>query len=89
MQAVEAVNEASDPPQPIELVMTYDEFDIGATLAYRGKSLPLPDVPPSPAEILDDDGNLLLAGFMLKRQADRVQSTSKDGYGLLQLHFRQ
>ena len=89
MQAVEAVMEASDPQHPIELVMTYDEFDIAATLAYRGKAFQLPDVPPSPAEILEDDGSLLLAGFMLKRQADRVQSTSKDGRCLLQLHFRQ
>lgn len=89
MQAVEAVTEASDPQHPIELVMTYDEFDIAATLAYRGKAFDLPDVPPSPAEILKEDGALLLAGFILKRQADRVQSTSKDGRCLLQLHFRQ
>jgi NCS2 family nucleobase:cation symporter-2 len=89
MQAIEAVTEASDPQHPIELVMTYDEFDIGATLAYRGKAFRLPDVPPSPAEILDDDGSLLLAGFILKQQADRVQSTSKDGRCRLQLHFRQ
>jgi hypothetical protein len=46
-------------------------------------------MPPSPEEILKEDGHLLLAGFLLKRQADRVQSSSKDGQCLLQLHFRQ
>src|SRR5258708_6979876 len=85
----EAGIEAGDPQQPIELIMTYDEFDIAATFAYRGKAFQLPDVPPSPAEILDDDGSLLLAGFMLKRQADRVPFTSKNGRCLLELHFRQ
>jgi xanthine permease XanP len=89
MQAVEAVTEASEPQHPIRLVMIYDEFDITVKLVYRGKPLPLPEAPPSPAEILEDDGHLLLAGFLLKRQADRVQSTSKGEECLLQLHFRQ
>jgi xanthine permease XanP len=89
MQAVEAVAEASDPGHPIHLVMTYDEFDIDAKLIYRGKPLRLPDVPPSADEILMDGGHLLLAGFLLKRQADRVSSVSKDEQSLLELHFRQ
>jgi hypothetical protein len=69
--------------------MTYDEFDIDAKLFYRGKPLQLPDVPPSHDEILTDGGHLLLAGFLLKRQADRVTSVSKDGQSQLELHFRQ
>ena len=68
--------------------MTYDEFDVAAKLLYRGKPLRLPDVPPSADEILLEDGHLLLAGFLLKRQADGVNSTSKDGQNVLQLHFR-
>ena len=34
---------SSDPRSPIDLVMTYDEFDIEATLAYLGERLELPD----------------------------------------------
>jgi NCS2 family nucleobase:cation symporter-2 len=89
MQAVEAVSEASDPQHPIHLVMTYDEFDIAAKLVYRGKPLRLPDVPPSADEVLMEDGHLLLAGFLLKRQAAGVYAASKDGHNILQLHFRQ
>jgi NCS2 family nucleobase:cation symporter-2 len=89
MQAVETVTEASDPQHPIHLVLTYDEFDIDAKLAYRGKPLRLSDVPPSADEILMEDGHLLLAGFLLKRQADGVSSAGKDGQSVLQLHFRQ
>jgi xanthine permease XanP len=89
MEAVEAVMDASEPRQPIHLVMTYDEFDIAAKLVYRGKPLRLADVPPSADEIMGDGGHLLLAGFLLKRQADRVHSVSRDGQSLLQLQFRQ
>ncbi len=35
------------------------------------------------------DGHLLIAGFLLKREADRVQSGSKGDDCILQMHFRQ
>ena len=89
MQAVEAVSEASDPGHQIHLVMTYDEFDITATFIYGGQPLPLADVPPSADEILKEDGHLLLAGFLLKRQSDGLYSAIKDGQNLLRLNFRQ
>jgi hypothetical protein len=69
--------------------MTYDEFDIAATFFYCGQPVPLSDVPPSADEILKDDGHLLLAGFLLKRQADGVYSAIKDGQNLLRVNFRQ
>jgi NCS2 family nucleobase:cation symporter-2 len=89
LEAAEAVTDASDPQSPINLTLTYDEFDITAKLIYRGKPLQLLDLPPSADEILKEDGHLLLAGFLLKRQSDRIHSHSKDGECLLQLRFRQ
>ena len=78
-------------PHMASLYKEFDrnEFDIAAKLGYRGKPLQLPDVPPSADEILTDDGHLLLAGFLLKRQADGVKSLGTDGQNILQLHFRQ
>jgi hypothetical protein len=69
--------------------MTYDEFDIEAKLIYRGNPLQLPAAPPSADQIMTGDGHLLLAGFLLKREADRVQSGSKGDDCILQMHFRQ
>jgi NCS2 family nucleobase:cation symporter-2 len=89
LQAAEAVAEASEPQQPIGLTMTYDEFDIAAKLGYRGTALPLAEAPPSADDIVKDDGHLRLAGFLLRRQADRIYSRSKDGQCVLELHFRQ
>src|SRR5262249_6106447 len=85
LEAAEAVAQASDPQHPVTLTLTYDEFDITAKLIYRGKPLPLRDLPPSPDEIMMEDGHLLLAGFLLKRQSDRVDSHSKEGQCELQL----
>jgi NCS2 family nucleobase:cation symporter-2 len=89
LEATEAVVEASDRRYPVNLTLTYDEFDIAATLTYRGSRLPLPDLPPSSEEIMQEGGHLLLAGFLLKRQSDRIACDSKDGLCLLRLHFRQ
>ena len=89
LEATEAVMEASDPGDSINLAMAYDEFDIAANLTYRGRAIPLLDLPPSADEIMTEGGHLLLAGFLLKRKADRIDSESKDGLCVLRLHFRQ
>jgi hypothetical protein len=69
--------------------MSYDEFDIGAAFTYRGQPLELPELPPSGDEILEAGGDRLLAGFLVRRQADKAQATCKDGLCVLHLHFRQ
>jgi xanthine permease XanP len=89
MQAVEAVSELCDGTHPIRLVMTYDEFDIEATLAYRGERLALRERPPSADEIIEVGGERSLAGFLIGRQADQAKSTTNDGLCVLHLHFRQ
>src|SRR5262249_28715660 len=47
MQAVEAISDLCDRAHPIRLKMTYDEFDIEATLTYKGEQLELAVAPPS------------------------------------------
>jgi xanthine permease XanP len=89
LQAVEAVVELSDRKHPIDLTMSYDEFDIGTTLTYRGEPMELPDFPPSKDEIMEVGGDRLLAGFLVRRQADKAHVTCKDGLCVLNLHFRQ
>jgi NCS2 family nucleobase:cation symporter-2 len=47
-----------------------------------------PDVRPSLAQIRDgEEGARLLAGFMLRRKADRIRSESKDGRSRVLFHF--
>jgi NCS2 family nucleobase:cation symporter-2 len=89
LQAIEAVVDLSDREHPIDLTMSYDEFDIGTTLTYRGEPMELPDFPPSKDEIMEVGGDRLLAGFLVRRQADKAHVTCKDGLCVLNLHFRQ
>ena len=63
--------------------------DIEATLAYRGEQLELAELLPSTEDILAEGGHRPLAGFLIRRQADRAKSTMKEDLCLLQLTFRQ
>jgi xanthine permease XanP len=59
------------------LSASFDEFTLVAEIIYDGEPMPLPDLRPDERAILDDpDGTRLLAGWMLRRNADRVQCRS-------------
>lgn len=88
-QAVEAVIEFCQVKGPFTLAVSYDEFDIDAKLNYTGIALELPDWPPSHDELLEtEDGPRRLAGFLVRRQADRARSTVEHGATVLNLHFK-
>jgi xanthine permease XanP len=59
------------------LTASFDEFTLVAEIAYDGDPMPLPDRRPDQRAIIEDpDGTRLLAGWMLRRNADRVQTAS-------------
>jgi NCS2 family nucleobase:cation symporter-2 len=61
----------------ILLSASFDEFTLCAEIVYTGEPMPLPDRRPNPQAILEDpDATRLLAGWMLRRNADRVQVAS-------------
>jgi xanthine permease XanP len=87
-QAVEAVIEHCGPQGPVLLEAQFDEFNLDVQIIYQGAPLELPDRRPSVNEIIESEaGARRLAGFMLRRNADRVRSGSKDGNATLQFHF--
>jgi xanthine permease XanP len=84
-QAVEVIGQ---PRGGIEVAVSFDEFNLDARLNYEGVPLPLPDRKPDAADILaGDDGERLLAGYLLRGSADKVQSTHKVGRTMLHFHF--
>jgi NCS2 family nucleobase:cation symporter-2 len=86
-QAVEAVVEYCSPRGPIKLRASFDEFDVDLQVSYHGSELEFPDQPPSRQELLtSEDGQRRLAGYLIRRQADRVSNTS--GESALSLHFK-
>ncbi len=87
-QAVEAIIEFCRVTGPVELAVSYDEFDIDARLTYDGVALELPEWPPSHEEVLEaEDGARRLSGFLVRQQADRAQSGTERGATVLRLHF--
>jgi len=88
-QAVEALVHYCEVSGPIALSVSYDEFDIDARLAYAGVALELPARPPTHDELIaTDDGLRRMAGYLVRRQAERAHSTSENGMTVLHLHFK-
>ena len=88
LQLLEAVEENCWRGGSITLEASFDEFNLDIRVSYQGEALEFPDRRPSNEQIRDsDNGVRLLAGFMLRRNADRVRSDAKDGRALVHFHF--
>lgn len=73
---------------PIVVEASFDEFNLDVRVRYRGDVLTFPSQRPSLAQIREsEDGVRLLAGFMLRRNADRTRSEIKDGHARVLFHF--
>jgi xanthine permease XanP len=87
-QSLETIIESCAPQSPIEVEASFDEFNLDVRVSYIGAPLDLPDRRPSNEEIMaSDEGQRRLAGFMLRRSADRVQSTHKAGRSTVHFQF--
>jgi NCS2 family nucleobase:cation symporter-2 len=87
-QSVETIMEACDPKGPLEIQASFDEFSLDVRVSYLGEPLVLPQKRPTNEEIMEsEDGQRRLAGFLLRRYADRVSSTHRGGRSLIVFHF--
>jgi len=66
----------------------FDEFTFEVTIRYRGALLEPAPVRPSADAVLGDDGQLLLARYMLGRTADRVSAERQGDQSVLTLGLR-
>jgi xanthine permease XanP len=87
-QLIDAVADEYRQQGPIIVEASFDEFNLDVRLSYEGKELKFPEQRPTNAQIREnDDGARLLAGFLLRRNADRVRSEWKDGKANVLFHF--
>ena len=87
-QSLEVILDTCDPKGPLLIEASFDEFDLDVVVSYVGAPVELPELRPSNEEIAASDaGHRRLAGFMLRRFADRVESTHRDGRTMLLFHF--
>jgi xanthine permease XanP len=67
---------------------TFDEFNLDLELRYMGEKFEASETRPSPEEIIESaDGARRLAGFLVRRYADRVSTSGRDGAWTVRLHF--
>lgn len=87
-QLVEAVAENCWTAGPLTLEASFDEFNLIIHASYAGTPMTFPDKRPTDREIIEsDDGMSRLAGFMLRHNADRIRSESRDAHAHIWFHF--
>jgi len=87
-QAVETIQDLWDPLGPIQINVRFDEFNVDVALHYRGALIDLPERRPSDKEIIEtEEGHRRLAGYMLRRNADRVSALRKGDECIVEFHF--
>jgi xanthine permease XanP len=87
-QAIETIRENCEPEGPVVIDAHFDEFNLDVKISYRGLPLELPDQRPSDSDIIETEaGYRRLAGFLLRRNADRVSTSTQDGASVLRFHF--
>jgi NCS2 family nucleobase:cation symporter-2 len=87
-QSIETIVDGCEPQGPLEIEATFDEFNLDLRVSYVGPPLELPEQRPTNEEIMEsEEGQRMLAGFMLRRHADRVAATHKAGRSTILFHF--
>jgi NCS2 family nucleobase:cation symporter-2 len=88
IQLVDVVAEEFWTEGPLVVEASFDEFNLDVRVIYSGEAPRFPDKRPSNDEIRESaEGTKLLAGFMLRRNADRVRAERKDGIARVHFHF--
>jgi len=88
IQLLDAVRQNCWREGPIEIAASFDEFNLDVRATYTGEPLEFPQERPSNRDIMaSENGARLLAGFMLRRCADRLRSQSKEGRATVVLHY--
>jgi NCS2 family nucleobase:cation symporter-2 len=87
-QSIETIASSGVASGPLEVEASFDEFNLDVRVSYDGLPLELPEKRPSNEEIMaTDEGERKLAGFMLRRFADRVAATHKGSRSTVLFHF--
>jgi xanthine permease XanP len=88
VQLVDAIAETCWDSGTMSVRAGFDEFNLDITVTYPGQRIDFPEERPTVEQIHEsEDGARLLAGFMLRRNADRIQSADKDGECTVHFHF--
>ena len=87
-QSIETIVSSGVAGGPLRVEAVFDEFNLDVRVSYLGPPLELPEKRPSNEEIMSsDEGERRLAGFMLRRLADRVTTSCRAERSTIVFHF--
>ena len=87
-QLIDAVADHCWREGPLTVSATFDEFNLDVTVSYSGDQIEFPVRRPSIEDIRKtDDGVRLLAGYLLRENADRIQTERKGNQATVRFHF--
>jgi len=87
-QSIETIVASGVATGPLTIEASFDEFNVDVRVSYEGEPLELPDRRPTNEEIIaSEEGERRLAGYMLRRFADRVSATRRNGRSVILFHF--
>jgi NCS2 family nucleobase:cation symporter-2 len=87
--AVQVVEVIGEQPGGVELDACFDEFNLDVRIRYAGPPLLIPEQRPTPREIVaSEDGERLLAGYLLRRSADRITCRASAESVEVHLHYQ-
>jgi NCS2 family nucleobase:cation symporter-2 len=87
-QLVDAVADTCWTQGDLLITARFDEFNLDISVSYEGELLEFPTQRPSIDRIRDEEeGARLLAGYLLRQNADRIRSDRKNGLSNVHFHF--
>lgn len=86
--AVQVLEVIGRPAGEVELEASFDEFNLNVRIRYPGAPLLIPETKPTPREIVaSPDGERRLAGYLLRRSADRINAKALGERSEVDLHY--
>jgi NCS2 family nucleobase:cation symporter-2 len=86
--AVQVSEVIGEPSGGVEIEASFDEFNLDIRIRYAGAPLVIPERRPTPREIVaSDEGERLLAGYLLRRSVDRISCKASGGISEIHLHY--
>ncbi len=92
--AVSALNELMEmltaeelTNEPVQLDMSFDEFNLDLVLQYKGKPIDMTGTYEKPQSLKKNISGMQLSLCMIRKDTDRIDAAEKDGWQRVVLHF--
>jgi len=87
-ETLEAAETTGSAKGPLQVDVSFDEFNLDVEITYRGTWMVITDIKPSEEEIMiSPEGIAKLSLFLVHENADRVESHEKNGFCHIKLHY--